>query len=470
MYPSNSDFFGSKHFNSTRFYCSTLSILIENNIIFLLYSLSDISSTRLPLANKSLNVPTKSKPDQWSVKNIDGVTKKGITTACSQSEMAEPRLDAHHTVGLPTISSSVMQPTDNKWNCPISAEEFRHALPLPHQHTRSKSNVCARQNMQCGTNYQKASFTQEQKEYGSVQSSIYNVPYVENQSHHGRYSEHYKIQNICAYEKQVKESSETTSREYCASSGEQGKIHSEGTTDNGHIKSGKTNICSLYNSRDISKDLSIPRPNTDSCKWLQPLTFDSIDTSDMEKGNCIPQPCVPSGTLCYGNLESFKALSKSQAIQRNSSVGQPRLDLSKPSVNTENHDSGKSVRNEKIPQRSVDLSGLTKPLHSEVSSATVRRNPHIKVNNIAFRGENMGHCGSEDGKKVPYSQTSTSQFKCNQNNVTASRMQEERNPSRTSGSLEFSRAGCDDPVTTAGSEPPQLFEIGEIWKKVVLAR
>lgn len=82
----------------------------------------------------------------------------------------------------------------------------------------------------------------------------------------------------------------------------------------------------------------------------------------------------------------------------------------------------------------------------------------------------MGHCGSEAGLQMPYYQTSTSQLKCNQNNVTAFRMQEERNPFRTSASLEFSRSGCDDPVTTAGSEPPQLCEIGAIWKKVVLAR
>ena len=431
----------------------------------MLYSLSDISSTRLPLASKSLNIPPKSKPNQWSVKNTDGVTKKGITTSCSRSEMAEPRLDVHHTVGLPTISNSVMQPTDNKWNCPASAEEFRHALPLPHQHTRSKSDVCVRQNMQCGTNYQKTSFTQEQKEYGSVHSSIYNVPYVENLSHHGRYSEHYKIQNSSAYEKQVKETSETSSKEYCGLSGEQG------TLDNGHIRSGKTNISSPYNSRDISKDLASPRPYTDSCKWLQPLTFDSIDTSDMEKANCIPQPCVPSATLGYKNLGNFTVVPKSQTIQRNSSVGQPKLDLSKPCVSTENHDSGTSVQNEKIPHRSVDVSGLTKPQRSEVNSATVMRNPHVKVNNIAFHGENiMGHCVSEDGQRMPSYQTSTSQLKCNQNNGIVSRMQEERNPFRTSASLEFSRSGCGDPVTTAGSEPPQLCEIGAVWKKVVLAR
>lgn len=379
--------------------------------------------------------------------------------------MAEPQLDAHHTVGLPTINNSVMQPTDNKWNCPASAEEFRHALPLPHQYTRSKSDVCARQNMQCGTNYQKTSFTQEQKEYGSVLSSIYYVPYVENLSHRGRYSEHYKIQNSSAYEKQVKETSETSNKDYCALSGEQR------TTGNEHIRSGKTNISSPYNSRDISKDLGSPRPYADSCMWLQPLTFDSIDASDMEKGNCIPQPCVPSATLGYKNLENFTVVPKSQTIQRNSSVGKPKLDFSKPSVNTENNDSGKSLQNEKIPHRYVDVSGLTKPQHSEVNSTTVRKNPHINVNNIAFHGENiMGNCGSEDGQQMPYYQTSTSHLKCNQNNVTASRMQEERNPFRTSANLEFSRSGCDDPVTTASSEPPQLCEIGVIWKKVVLAR
>jgi len=379
--------------------------------------------------------------------------------------MAEAQLDARHTVGLPTISNSVMQPTDNERNCPVSAEEFRHALPLPHQHTRSKSYVCARQNMQCGTNYPKTTFTQEQKEYAFVHSSIYNVPYVENLSHHGRYFEHYKIKNSSAYEKQVKETSETSSKEHCALSGEQE------TTDKGHIRSGKTNISSLYNSRDRSKDLGSPKSYTDSCKWLQPLTFESIDTSDMEKGNCISQPCVPSANVGYKNLENFTVVPKSQTIQRNSSVGQPKLDLSKPSVNTENHDSGKSVQNEKIPHRSVDVSGLTKPQHSEVNNTTVRRNPHIKVNNIAFCGENiMGHCGSEDGQQMAYYQTSTSQVKCNQNNVTASRTQEERNPFRTSASLEFSGSGCDDPVTTASSEPPQLCEIGAIWKKVVLTR
>jgi hypothetical protein len=190
----------------------------------------------------------------------------------------------------------------------------------------------------------------------------------------------------------------------------------------------------------------------------------------MEKGNCIPQPCVPSATLGYKNLDNFTVVPKSQTIQRSLSVRQPKLDLSKPSVNTENHDSGKSVQNEKILHRSVDVSGLTKPQHGEVNSATVRRNPHIKVNNIAFYGENMGHCGSEDGQRMPYYQTSTSQLKCNQNNVTAARMQEERNPFRRSASLELSRSGCDDPVTTTGSEPPQLCEIGTIWKKVVLAR
>jgi hypothetical protein len=316
-----------------------------------------------------------------------------------------------------------MQPTDNKWNCPASTEEFRHGVPLPQQHTRSKRDVCARQNMQCGTNYQKASFTQEQKEYGSgsVQSSIYSVPYVENMSRHRRYSEHYKIQNSSAHEKQVKETFETSSREYCALSGE------KGTTDNGHVRSGKTSIS--------NKDLSSPIPHTDSCKWLQLLTFDSIDKNDMERGNCIPQPCVPSETLGYKTLENFTALPKSQTIQRNPYVGQPKLDPSKPSVNTENHDSGKSsVNNEKIPQRSVDVSGLTKPQHT-----TLRRNPHVTFNNIAFHGENiMGDCGSEDGKWMPYYQTSTSQPESNQNNVTASRMQEDRNINSSCGNY-----GCD---------------------------
>jgi hypothetical protein len=241
--------------------------------------------------------------------------------------------------------------------------------------------------------------------------------------------------------------------------------------DSGHIRIGKTNISSPYNSRDTSKDLGSPRPYTDSCKWLQPLTFDSIDTSDMEKRNCIPQSCVPSANLGYKNLENFTVVPKSQPIQRNSSVGQPKLNLSKPCVNSENHDSGKSVQNEKIPHRSVDVCGLTHPQHSEVNSATARRNLHIKLNNIAFCGENiMGHYGSEDGQRMPYYQTSTSRLKCNQNAVTASRMEEEQNPFRTSASLEFSRSGCHDPLTTAGSEPPQLCEIGAIWKKVVLAR
>jgi hypothetical protein len=364
-----------------------------------------------------------------------------------------------------------MQPTDNKWNFPASAEEFRCALPLHDQHSRSKSDVCARQNMQCGTNYRKASFTQEQKEYGSVQSRVHRFPFVENQSQHGRSSEQYKTQNSSVFEKQVKETSENCSREYCVLSDEQGKVHSKGTMDSGHVRSEKTNICSPSNLRDISKDRSSPRSYTDSCKWLQPLTFDSIDICDMEKGTCLQQPCVPSSaTLGYKTLESFTPLPKSQTIQRNSNVGQPKLDLGMPYVNTESHDSGKSVHNEKIPQTIVDVSGLTKPLHSEVNSATVRRHPHINVNNIAFCGENMGHYGSEDGKRMHYYQTSTSQLKCNQNNVTASRMQEERNPFRTSGSLEFSRSGCDDPITTAVSQPLQLFEIGEIWKKVVFAR
>jgi hypothetical protein len=325
--------------------------------------------------------------------------------------------------------------------------------------------------MQRRTNYCKDSFTQEQKKYGSVQSRIHSVPYVESQSHRGRYSETYKTQNSSAFEKQVKETSENCSRELCVLSDEQGKVHSKGMMDNGYIRSEKTTICSPSNLRDISKDLSSPRSYTDSCKWLQPLTFDSIDTCDLEMGTGTQQLSVPSSvTMGYKNLENFTALPKSQTIQRNSNVGQPNLDFGKHYENTESQDLGKSVHNEKIPQRSVDVSGLTKPLHSEVNSTTVRRKSHININNIAFRGENvMGHCGSEDGKGMHY-QTCTSQLKCNQYNVTASRMQEERNTFRTSGSLEFSRSGCDDPITTAVPEPPQLFETGEIWKKVVLAR
>jgi hypothetical protein len=442
-----------------------------NNIIFLLCSLSDISSTRLPLASKSLNVPPKSKPNQWSVKNTDGVTKKSVIAARSQSEMAELKLNAHHTVGLPTINSSVMQPTDKNWNCPTSAAGFSHPLPVPDQHTRSKSDACARQNVQCGTNYQKASFTQAQKEYGSVQTGIHIVPYVENQSHHGRFSEEYKTQNSSAYEKQARETSDKYSMKCHVPSVEQGKVHSDGTMDNGHIKSEKTNKCSSANSRDISKDIGSPRPYSDACKWLQPLTFDSIDTCDMEEGTYLQQPCAPSANLGYKNMNNCTALPKSQKVQRSLSMVQPKLDLSKPYVNTANYDSGKSVRNENIPHRSTDVSGLTRPLHSQLNSATLRRSPHANVNNIALSGENiMDHCRSEDGKRFHYYQTSASQLKYNQDNVTACRMTEEQNPFRTSGSLGFSKSGCDHRITTSVHERLQPFEIGEIWKEVLLAR
>jgi hypothetical protein len=304
------------------------------------------------------------------------------------------------------------------WNGHASAEEYRPALPLSDQCVKNKTDVCPRQSIHCGTNYRKANFNQVHKEYGSVQSSVDNIPNVENHSHHGGSEQHHN--RLSAYETQLKGTSENFSRRYCVSSTEQGKVYSERTMENRHP----------VNSRDI-------------------------DT-----------------TLGYKHLETFTTLPRSQTIQRSSSMIQPKPDLSKPYMNNTSHDSVNPLHNGQLPQRSIDVtSGFIKPVHCDINAVTVRRRPYLNINNSAFPGENTtNQCVSEDGKQIHDYQTYTSQLKCSQKNVTTSKMQKERDSFRWSGSLDFSRSDSDIPITTTVLEPHQLSEIGEIWKKVVLNR
>lgn len=437
-----------------------------------MYSLSSISSTRPPLANKSLNIPPRTKLNQWSLKNADGVTKKESTTAHSHFEMTEDRLDAHHTVGLPATSESIMRPKEGNWNCHASAEEFRPALLPSDQCIRNTNDACSGQNMQCGTNYKEANFNQVRKDCGSVQNSVHKGSKVENHIRCGGSSEEYSSQPSSVYENQLQGPFKSYSRVYCVSPTEQGKAHVDRTMENRCTRNGKTSTCSPVNSRDLSKDLGSPRPYANSCKWLQPLTLGSIDTFDMEERTCIQQPGVPSATAFgYRHLENFTNLPTSQAVQRSSSMVQPKSDLTKPYISNTNHALGRSLRNGKYPQRIVGVNGLKKPLCSDISSATLRRSPYLNVNNSTSPEENsINQCRSVDGKQIHDNQTSTSQLKYNQNNVTTSKMQKERDPFVRSRSLGFSRWSSDKPIATTVPELLQSLKIGEIWKKVVLAR
>ncbi|XP_021939374.1 DEP domain-containing protein 1A-like isoform X1 [Zootermopsis nevadensis] len=377
-----------------------------------LYYLSDISSTRLPLVNKSLNIPPKTGISQWSVKNAGGDKQKNTTSAHSSSKSAVPRLDAHHTVGLPPTTSSIIQPAEYNWHFYASAEEYRPALPLSDQCVKNKTDVCPRQSVQYGTNHGKISVNQVHKEYGSVQVGVNNIPNVENHGYHGESDLHHN--RLSAYENQLKGPSENCSRRYYVSSSEQGEVHSEKTMENRHLNP--------VNSRNTNTSL---------------------------------------GYKHYS--ETFTTLPTSQKIQRSSSMIQPKPDLSKPYMTNASNDLVNPMHNEKLSQRSIDdISGFIKPVHCDINNAPVSRRPYLNVNNSAFPGENStNQYVSVDGKQIHDYQTYTSQLKCSQNNVTTSKMQEEKNPFR-SGSSDF-----DKPIM---AEPLQLSEIGEIWKKVVLAR
>jgi hypothetical protein len=353
----------------------------------------------------------------------------------------------------------------------VSAQEFTSALPLSGQHIRSKNDA------QYGTNYREASVNQMHKEYGTLQTNVCKDPGYENYTHSGVHHshvapEHRSTQQLSACENRRTGTSGNYNGGYCISSTEQDKIYPERTMENRRLRNEKTSISSPVNSKD-SKDLDSPRPNTDTCKWLQPLTLDSIDTFDMEKRICIEQPHAPSSTtLGYKHFRISTTLPRSQTIQRSSSMIQPKLDPGKPHVNT-NHDSGKSLHNEKLPQGSTSGSGLMKPPHCDISNATVRKNSFLNVynSNSAFTAENsIDQCGLDDGKQIHYYPASTSQWKSNQNNVASSTMQKERNSFSRSGSLRFPRSHSDEPIASTFPEPVQPFEIGDIWKKVILAR
>lgn len=400
------------------------------------------------------------------MENKEGVPKKDSTTA-SQPEMAEPRLDAHHTL---TTRSSVKQPPDGNCNRHVSPDFFTPALPLSDQHVRSKNDL------QFGAKYRGASINQINEDYGTLETSVYKDTGHENYTHSGVHHsrqgapEHHSTQHLSAGENQHAGTSVNCNGGYYISSTEQDKMYPGRIMMNRHLRSEKTSICSPLNSKD-SKDLGSPRSYVDSCKWLQPLILDSVDTCDLEKRICIEQPHAPSSTtLGYKHFRLSSTLPRSQTIQRSSSMIQPKLDLSKPHVTT-NHDSGKSLRNVKLPQGSADGSGLTKPLHYDVSNATVRGNPHLNVHNSAFTAKNsIDQCGLEDGKQIHYYPQSTSQWKSNQNNVISSVMQKERNPFSRSGSVGLPRSHSDEPITSTAPGLTQPFEIGEIWKKVILAR
>jgi hypothetical protein len=357
--------------------------------------------------------------NQWSAKNAGGNTEKDSTSTYSYSKLAEPRLDAHHTVGLPPAGSSIIQPTENNWNCHASAEEYRPALPQSDQCVKNKTDVHPRQSVQCETNYRKASFNQVCKEYGSVQSSVDSIPNVENYSHHGRSEQHHN--RLSAYENHLKGTSENCSRRYCVSSTEQSKVCSERIMENRH---------------------------------LSPVNLRDVNTSQG-----------------YKYLETITTLPRSQTIQRSLSMIQPKPDFSKPYMNSTSHDSVNHLQNGKLPERSIDYtSSFIKPVHSDINSVTARR-PYQHVNSIAFPGENSTkQCAPEDGKQIHDYQTYASQLKCSQSNVTTSKMQKEGDPFRRSGSSDFSKLDPDKPIMKTVLEPLQPLEVGEIWKKVVLAR
>jgi hypothetical protein len=330
--------------------------------------------------------------------------------------------------------------------------------------------------VQFEANYRGASINQMNKDYGTLQTSGCKDTGRENYTHSGVHhthqgaSEHHSTQHLSAGENQHTGTSVNCNGGYYISSTEQDKMYPGRIMTNRHLSSEKTSICSPVNSKD-TKDLGSPRSYADSCKWLQPRISDSVDTSDVEKRICIEQPHVPpSKTLGYKHFRISPTLPRSQTIQRSSSMIQPKLDLSKPHVTT-NHDSGKSLHNEKLPQGSADGIGLTNPLHCDISNATVRRNPYLNVRNSAFTAENsIDQCGFDDGKQIHYYPASTSQWKSNQNNVTSSVMQKERNPFSRSGSFGFPRSHSDEPITSTVPGLTQPFEVGEIWKKVILAR
>lgn len=375
----------------------------------------------MPLANTPLNVPPKTRLSQWSVKNTGGDPKKITTYSHSHSKMAEPRLDAHHTVGLPpTVECS--------WNCHVSAEDSRHVLPLPDQCVKNKTDVYPRQNMQYETSYSKANFNQMHNEYGSVQSTVHNIQNVENCSHQGGSSEQHHNQFSSACDNQLEGTSESCARGYCLSSAEQGKVLSERTTENRYLKCEKTSVCSAVNSRDMNTAVG------------------------------------------HRYLETCTTLPRSQTIKRSSSMIQPKPDFSKPCVSNTSHDSVKPLHNRKLPQRTMDnVSGFIRPGNCDVNTVTVRR-PYVNVNTRDFCEESgTNQCVLEDGKQIHDYQTYTSQLKCNQNHV-GSNIQKERDPFRRSGSLECSKSGSQKPTMTTVLEPLQPSEIGEIWKKVVLAR
>jgi hypothetical protein len=413
------------------------------------------------LAIKSVNIAPKSRLNQWSVENKDGVPKKGNTTAYRQPEMAEPGLDAHHTV---TTKSYIKQPSDGNSRHRMSQKESTPALPLSDQHMKSKNDVAY------GTNYRGTNINQMCQDYGTLQSSAWNYTGRESYTNLGVHqscgaSEHHSTHNFSAGENQPAGTSGNCNVGYYISSTEQDKMYPGGTMANGHLRSEKTSVCGPVISKD-SKNLGSPVSFMDSCKWLQPHVLDSIDTSDMEKRICVEQPHAPSSTaLGNKHLRISTTLPRLQTIQRSSSMIQPKLDLSKTHVPT-NHDSGKSLHNEKLPQRSTYGSGLTDPYY-DISNATVGRNPFLNVYNSAFTAANViDQCGLDNGKRIPYYPASTSQWKSNQSAVT----QKERTSVGTYGSLGFPRSLPDEPVTSTVPELIQPFEIGEIWRKVILAR
>jgi hypothetical protein len=405
--------------------------------------------------------------NQWSIENKDGAPKKDATTVYRQPHMAEPRLDAHHTV---TTGISMKQSTDGNSNHHMSQEEFTPELPLSDQHIRSKNY------MPCGTDYKGASINKMHKDYGTHQTSASNDPGHENWTntgvHHSRHGapQYHSTHNSSAGENQPAGTSGNCNVGYYISSAEQDKMYSGGTFANGHFRREKTGICSPDNSKG-TKGLGSPRSFTDSCKWLQPYVLDNVGTFDMEKRICIEQPHAPPSTaLGHKQFRISTALPSSQTIQRSASMIEPKLDCRKFCVPAD-HDLRKTVHNEKLPQVTADGSCLAKPHHHDINNAIASRNPYINMcNNLCTAENNSDQCGLGDGKQIHNYLASTSQQKMNQNNVTSSMMQKDRNSFSRSGSFGFQSSHSDEPSTSTVPEFIQPIEVGEIWKEVILAR
>ncbi|XP_069693031.1 DEP domain-containing protein 1A-like isoform X2 [Periplaneta americana] len=419
-----------------------------------LYQLSDNSSTRLPLVNKSQNIPAKlAQNNQWSLKTTNtGTSKKMPSPANIHSEMIMPRLDAHHTVGLPNTMNSVQQQIEGNCNY------YTSKLSLPDKQARNKIEVVPRrnpfQNMQYVANDRSSDFNQMPEVLGSIHYVANTIEQDQLPNNYHRYPAGpgwYNTISSNTFDKHCRRPSNDFGKRYSVSPSERM------AKENRCLGNEKLSSQSPFN-RDTDKNFGGGRPHKLSYDWLDPLTLDSVDTHDGENINCISNSNAPNMTAGHKRVET---LPRTQSIQRSASMIQPRLDYNKPYM-YDVEDPEKTRHNRKLPQSCTDVTGLGKHV-----TATIMRSPYTSNGNATegMRG---------DGTQVHhYHSASSSQLQCNQGNaVTSSLLKEDKGHFKRCGSLGFSRPGIDtgNQISKPVNELHKSLETGDMWKRVLVTR